>query len=69
MVNEMTDAGDKMKARASLFDRPGVVLTEEQARSRRARNIAIGVTIALLAVLFYAVTLVKFGAAIVNRTI
>lgn len=69
MVNEMVDVGDKMKERASLFDRPGVVLTEEQARSRRARNIAIGVTIALLAVLFYAVTLVKFGAAIVNRTI
>jgi hypothetical protein len=45
------------------------VLTEEQARSRRMRNIAIGVTIALLAVLFYAVTLVKFGAAVVNRTI
>ena len=37
----------------------GVVLTPEQARSRRARNIAIGVTIALLAVLFYAITVVK----------
>ncbi len=69
MVNEMIDAGDKMKKGAGMFDRRGVVLTEEQARSRRARNIAIGVTIALLAVLFYAVTLVKFGAAIVNRTI
>ena len=62
MVNEMIDAGDKMKERARRFDGQGVVLTEEQARSRRARNIAIGVTIALLAVLFYAVTLVKFGA-------
>lgn len=63
MLNEMTDAGDKLKQHA------GVVLTEEQARSRRARNIAIGVTIAFLAALFYAVTLVKFGAAIINRTI
>ncbi|WP_246657190.1 CoxF [Methylocystis sp. B8] len=69
MVNEMTDAGDKMKERVSGFGGPGVVLTEEQARSRRARNIAIGATIALLAVLFYAVTLVKFGAAIINRTL
>jgi hypothetical protein len=69
MVNEMTEAGDKMKERASAFGEPGVVLTEEQARSRRARNVAIGVTIAFLAVLFYAVTLVKFGAAIINRTI
>jgi hypothetical protein len=69
MVNEMTDAGDKMKERANGFGGPGVVLTEQQARSRRARNIAIGATIALLAVLFYAVTLVKFGAAIINRTL
>jgi len=69
MVNEMTDAGDKMKERANGFGGPGVVLTEEQARSRRARNIAIGATIALLTVLFYAVTLVKFGAAIINRTL
>lgn len=69
MVNEMTDAGDKTKESASAFGSPGVVLTEEQARSRRARNIAIGATIALLAVLFYAVTLVKFGAAIINRTL
>jgi len=69
METEVIDAGEKMKERASAFDGPGVVLTEEQARSRRARNIAIGVTIALLAALFYAVTLVKFGAAIINRTI
>jgi hypothetical protein len=47
----------------------GVVLTPEQARSRRARNIAIGVTVALLAVLFYAVTLVKLGGAVANRAI
>jgi hypothetical protein len=65
----MTDQGEKMKDLAGGFGGPGVVLTEEQARSRRARNIAIGATIALLAVLFYAVTLVKFGAAVINRTI
>lgn len=47
----------------------GVVLTPEQARSRRARNIAIGVTIALLAVLFYAVTVVRLGGAVANRTL
>jgi hypothetical protein len=69
MVNEMNDAGDKLKDREGAFGGPGVVLTEEQARSRRERNIAIGATIALLAVLFYAVTIVKFGAAIINRTI
>lgn len=47
----------------------GVVLTPEQARSRRARNIAIAVTVALLAVLFYALTLVKLGGAVANRQI
>lgn len=47
----------------------GVVLTPEQARSRRARNIAIAVTVALLAVLFYALTLVKLGGAVANRHI
>lgn len=47
----------------------GVVLTPEQQRSRRARNIAIGVTVALLAALFYAVTLVKLGGAVANRQI
>ncbi len=47
----------------------GVVLTPEQERSRRARNIAIGVTIALLAILFYAVTVVRLGGAVANRTL
>jgi hypothetical protein len=47
----------------------GVVLTPEQEKSRRARNIAIGIMVALLAVLFYAVTLVKLGGAVANRQI
>ncbi|WP_442754787.1 hypothetical protein ACNHKD_17605 [Methylocystis sp. JAN1] len=47
----------------------GVVLTPEQEKSRRARNIAIGITVALLAALFYAVTLVKLGGAVANRQI
>jgi hypothetical protein len=47
----------------------GVVLTPEQARSRRARNIAIGVTVALLAVLFYAITVVRLGGAVANRAL
>ncbi len=47
----------------------GVVLTPEQERSRRARNIAIGITVALLAVLFYAITVVRLGGAVANRAI
>ena len=46
----------------------GVVLTEEQKRSRRARSIAIAVALGLLVVLFYVVTLVK-GPAVLNRPV
>lgn len=45
----------------------GIVLTPEQARSRRARNIAIGVSIALFIALFYVVTIVKLGGAVVQQ--
>jgi hypothetical protein len=44
----------------------GIVLTEEQKRSRRARSIAIAVALGALVVLFYLVTLVK-GPAVLNR--
>ncbi len=56
-----------MDAHSSPQD--GVALTPEQQRSRRARNIAIAVTVGLLAVLFYAVTLVRLGGAVANRVI
>jgi hypothetical protein len=42
-------------------NRPIQMLTPEQARSRRARNIAISLTIGCLAILFYGITLVKLG--------
>lgn len=45
-------------------EQDGVVLTKEQARSRRARNIAIGLAVALFAALFYAVTIAKLGGAV-----
>jgi len=37
-----------------------VKLTEAQRKSRRNRNIALGVVLAGLVVLFYAITIVKF---------
>jgi hypothetical protein len=42
-------------------DRPAAMLTPEQARARRARNVALSLTIGFLAVLFYGVTIVKLG--------
>ena len=44
----------------------GVILTEEQKRARRARSIAIALTLAALVILFYLVTLVK-GPAVLHR--
>lgn len=48
---------------SGAHEESGIVLTPEQARSRRARNIAIGVAVALFIALFYAVTIVKLGGA------
>lgn len=49
---------------------PGIVLTPEQMRSRRARNIAIGLAVGFFALLFYAVTIAKlihFGPGFLNN--
>ena len=46
---------------------PGIVLTPEQLRSRRNRNIAIGLAIGLFVVLIFVVTLAKLGANVLNR--
>ncbi len=53
-----------------MKERPeGIVLTEEERRRRRNRSIALGLVLAALAILFYAVTVVKLGPAIMNRPI
>jgi hypothetical protein len=36
-------------------------MTDDSARRRRAKNLAIGLTIAGLCVLFYVITIVKMG--------
>lgn len=48
-------------------ERDGVVLTEEQKRRRRARSVAIAAVLAGLCVLFYVVTIVKLGPAVLIR--
>ena len=45
----------------------GIEMTAAQKKARRSRSIAIGLSLAALVVLFYVVTLVKFGPAILNR--
>ena len=46
---------------------PGIVLSEEQKRRRRARSIALGVTLGALVLLVYIVTIVKLGPGVLNR--
>lgn len=47
----------------------GIVLTEDQQRRRRARNVAIGFALAALVVLFYVITVFKLGGNVANRPI
>jgi hypothetical protein len=55
-----------MTAMTEPDPRQGIRLTPQQLRNRRLRNIAIGTSIALLAALFYAVTIVKLGPGVLR---
>ncbi|ACK50209.1 hypothetical protein Msil_1240 [Methylocella silvestris BL2] len=45
----------------------GVKLTPEQEKSRRQRNLALALAIGFFVVLFYVVTVVKLGPAVLER--
>ncbi|MDX6807314.1 hypothetical protein [Terrihabitans rhizophilus] len=45
----------------------GLVLTEEQVRRRRQRNIAVALSLLALIVLFYVITIFKLGGAVAQR--
>ncbi|ABD90312.1 hypothetical protein [Rhodopseudomonas palustris] len=55
---------DSQRPNAPLID--GVVLTPAQKKSQRERSIAIALSLGVLVVLFFAVTMVK-GAAVLVR--
>ncbi len=48
-------------------DQTPITLTDAQLKSRRSRNIAIALVCGGLVVLFYVMTWVKFGAALLNQ--
>ena len=48
-------------------DGAGRRLSPAQLKSRRARNIAIGLAVGFLVVLFYAVTIVKLGPGVLDK--
>ncbi|MHC5654587.1 hypothetical protein [Stappia sp.] len=50
-----------------MSENDGIRQTEEQKRRQRARSRAIGITLGVLAVLFFVITLVKMGPGIMNR--
>ena len=47
----------------------GVALSPAQQRSRRARNVAIGIAVGLLVVLVYALTIAKLGSHVGDRAL
>ena len=47
----------------------GVVLTEEQKRKQRRRSVALAWCIGGLIALFYIITVVKMGPAILKRSL
>jgi hypothetical protein len=49
--------------------RDAIALTPEQQKSRRARNIAIGLAIGCFIALFYVVTIVKLGGSVTHSPI
>jgi len=46
-----------------------VTLTESQKKARRSRNIAIGLALVVLVVIFYVATITKLGPAIFDRSL
>lgn len=44
----------------------GITLTPEQLKSRRQRNVAIGLAIGFFVLLFYAVTIAKLGPGVLS---
>jgi hypothetical protein len=44
-----------------------VTMSPAQKKAQRSRSIAIGVALAVLVVLFYVATIVKFGPSILDR--
>ncbi|MBB6467015.1 hypothetical protein HNQ96_002891 [Aminobacter lissarensis] len=50
-----------------MSDKDLVTLTEKQKTARRSRNVAIGLALAALVIIFYLATIAKFGPGILDR--
>jgi len=50
-----------------MSDKDLMTLTDKQKKARRSRNVAIGLALAALVIIFYLATIAKFGPAILDR--
>ena len=48
-------------------EKSGLVLTPDQVKSRKARNVAIGLAVGFMVVLFYVVTIAKLGGNVLKQ--
>jgi hypothetical protein len=53
-----------MKTNSELH---GLVLAPEQQKTKRQRNVVIGIAIGCFVLLYYAVTIAKLGPGVLNR--
>ena len=51
----------------NLPGKPGIVLTDDEARKRRSRSVALGLVLGGLVILLFVVTIAKIGGNIINR--
>ena len=58
-----------MTQKESASQNPAIDQEEKAAKARRGRSIAIGVSLAALAVIFYILTVVKIGPALFDRVL
>jgi hypothetical protein len=67
-MSTMSDTGKGTMNEVPNEQKPerGIRLTEQQLRARRARSIAIAVSLGVLVILFYIVTLVKGPGVLVR---
>jgi hypothetical protein len=57
----------RQPARRDADPQRGTVLTPEQSKRRRQRNVAIGLAVAAFVLLIYLVTVVKLGPGVLDR--
>ncbi len=60
---------DNIVVKVTIVEDERIELNDKQKKARRARNIAIALLLGLLVVVFYFVTVLKFGPAVLERTL